>query len=174
MLKKTNKFVPPLCLIGFFLLFSASAKVFAKGIDCETDNRALRSMGKAIVTFKRADGSEFEVVAKLADTAKTRAAGFQRVCASTIAAEPILFVFQFESKPGFHMNNVVAAIDIAFIDKTGVVESIQNMQPYILISKNKPLYSPERPVVAALEGRPNFFSDHQLGLDSTVSWQRAE
>lgn len=158
-----------LCLISL-----ASSPVIAKGVDCETDNTALSSMGKAIVTFSRADGSEFEVDVKLADNNNTRSAGFQRVCASTIAAEPILFVFAYETRPSFHMNNVVAPIDIAFIDRAGAIDSVQAMQVYVLVNKNKPLYSPSRPVIAALEAHPEFFSKHNIDLDTTVSWRRVD
>lgn len=156
-----------LCLVSF-----GWNAVLAKGVECETDTAALSSMGKAVVTFSRPDGSELEVDVKLADNNTTRAAGFQRVCAETIAATPILFVFPHVTRPSFHMNNVVAPIDIAFIDSEGAIDSIQAMQVYTLVSRDKPLYSPSRPVTAALEAHPEFFSKHDIDLETTVSWRR--
>jgi len=156
-------------IFGLIFLL-ASAFVNSKGIECELNNDDLRLMKKALVSFVRADGSVFKLQVKLADNNVTRAAGFQYVCESTIEDEPILFVFQNELQPRFHMNNVVAPLDIAFIDKDGSVESVQAMQPYILISNHRPLYSPKRPIIAALEGHQGFYDKHKLGLDTKVTW----
>ena len=115
-------------LLVVFVCF-ASANANAKR-DCETDNKELRAMPEIGITLTRSDGSTHSMRAKMASNNATRAAGFQRVCESTIESMPILFVFDRESIPSFHMNNVVAPIDIAFIDKTGQLESIQSMRPY--------------------------------------------
>ena len=137
---------------------------------CELDNDALQAMPLIEITLTQADGNRFSMPAKLADNSKTRAAGFQRVCESTIEAMPILFVFEREAIPNFHMNNVVAPIDIAFIDKRGRIESIQAMKPYNLLLAKKPLYSPKRPVLHALEVHKNFYQQHQIPIGSEVSW----
>lgn len=137
---------------------------------CELDNKDLQAMPVVNVSFRQKDGSVYSSEARLAKNYQTRAAGFQRVCASTIAAMPILFVFDREGFPQFHMNNVVAAIDIAFIDKRGRIESIQAMKPYSLLSLNKPTYGPNRPVISAFEAHPDFFKDHGISLDSLFTW----
>ena len=108
--------------------------------------------------------------AKMASNNATRAAGFQRVCESTIESMPILFVFDRESIPSFHMNNVVAPIDIAFIDKAGQLESIQSMKPYSVVERSKKLYSPKRPVLYALEVHKGFFDKHALSLSAKMTW----
>lgn len=141
-------------------------------VACETDNARLQSMPLIDVTLTRADGSHYTMPAKLADNNANRAAGFQRVCESTIEAMPILFVFERERKPSFHMNNVVAPIDIAFIDKSGGVESIQSMNPYSLIQVKKELYSPKRPVLYALEVHKGFFEKHKISDRSNMTWTR--
>lgn len=165
---------------GLNVLF-VSAKADAEGNSgvvrsaeqkCELDNPSLRSMPIVDVNFTREDGSVFSSKARLADKAKTRAAGFQRVCASTIEAMPILFLFESEAKPSFHMHNVVAAIDIAFIDKRGRIDSIQAMQPYSLISIKKPLYKPNRLVLSAFEGHPGYFKKHNISFNSRFSWDK--
>ncbi len=142
--------------------------------NCELDNAALQAMPLIEVTISRKDGSQHSVTAKLADNNATRAAGFQRVCAETIEAMPILFVFQRESIPSFHMNNVVAPIDIAFVDKRGRLESIQAMKPYSLLQRKKPLYSPNRPILYAFEVHPGFFKKHDILLGDTLTWAKAQ
>ena len=144
-----------------------------EGQDCEVTNDALVAMTKSEVSVTKKNGEIHTFVVKTAENNHTRAAGFQRVCAETIASEPILFVFERVFVPSFHMNNVVAPIDIAFIDEHGRIESIQAMQPYVLISRHKPLYSPETPVNAALEARPGFYSDHGIEVGALVVWEDA-
>lgn len=142
--------------------------------NCELDNEALQAMPVIELTLSRKDGSQHRVPAKLADNNRTRAAGFQRVCAETIEAMPILFVFQRESAPNFHMNNVVAPIDIAFIDKRGRLESIQAMKPYSILQRKKPLYSPNRPVLYALEVHPGFYDKHDISLGDKMTWAKTK
>lgn len=146
------------------------AEAIPKELNCELDNSSLRDMPIVEVLFTRSDSSVFLDKVRLANTNETRAAGFQRVCASTIAATPILFAFRQEAQVAFHMHNVVAPIDIAFIDQRGGVESIQAMQPYSLVSLNKPLYGPKRPVLYALEVHPGYFEKHRISLKSHFSW----
>lgn len=153
--------------LGLLLL---SVNACAQNLNCQTDNADLQAMPTLTIEITREDGSVYVQTGKLADNDKTRAAGFQRVCGSTIESSPILFDFKRQLMPRFHMNNVVAPIDIAFIDKNGRIESIQAMKPYILGSNKKPLYGPRRPIVAAFEVHPGFFEKHNLNLKSTVTW----
>lgn len=160
-----NVVFPVIILLGFNI-----SNVYAD-IECQEDNEALRSMPLIDVTFTRKDGSTFDVESRLANNNKTRSAGFQYVCKQTIAEKPILFVFDQARTPSFHMNNVVAGIDIAFIRPDSSIDSIQKMHPYVLIQIDKPLYSPNGDVIAAFEAYPNFFEVYNIDLDATVSWQ---
>jgi len=153
-------------LLPLLFISSVSAR------DCEDNNVQLRAMTESIVTFSKADGETIEFLVKTADNNVTRAAGFQRVCESTIEAQPILFLFNRKQSPSFHMNNVVAPIDIAFIDEDGKIDSIQSMAPYSLVLKHRPRYSPHQPVIAALETHKGFYTKHQIDLTTTVSWKR--
>ncbi len=164
---KTN-FGRSIAIIGGLLL-SACANA---ELECETDNAALQSMPSIEITLTRDDGSQYSMPSKLADNNATRAAGFQRVCESTIEAMPILFVFEREAVPSFHMNNVVAPIDIAFIDKSGRIESIQSMKPYSILEVKKPLYRPKRPVLYALEVHKGFFDKHDITKSNKMSWAK--
>lgn len=171
-----KKRIAYLVLSLLFLNLIAAPTVFAQSVPCEGDNAALQDMYSSTVSFEQGSAETkktINVSVKIADTNATRAAGFQRVCASTIAATPILFLFDKPAVPSFHMNNVVAPIDIAFIDKNGAIESIQVMQPYSLLLKKKPLYSPKRPVIAALEARPGFYSDKGLKVGDILRWASA-
>ena len=153
------------------VLFCLFANTHAHGqVTCEIDNDALQAMPPIDVTLVHADGTPYSISAKLANNNASRAAGFQRVCESTIEKMPILFVFERETIPSFHMNNVVAPIDIAFIDKRGQIESIQAMKPYNLLLVKKPLYSPKRPVLYALEVHQGFFDQHQILVGSPLAW----
>ncbi|MFT7525782.1 MAG: uncharacterized membrane protein (UPF0127 family) [Arenicella sp.] len=141
---------------------------------CETSNLALESMPDGIVTIDYADGKTKEFSVRLANSSSTRAAGFQRVCKSTIAAKPILFVFAQALRPSFHMNNVVAGIDIAFINSAGRLDSIHNMSPYVLGSNHTPRYQSEGFIQSALEAYPGFFAEHSVDDSVMISWRPAE
>jgi len=157
------------------LLLSACATAQSpnKSSNCEITNAALDAMPPIEVTLTRADGSTYALTAKLANNNHTRAEGFQRVCESTMRETPILFTFESEVIPSFHMNNVVAPIDIAFIRKNNAIDVIHAMQPYSLVSLIKPVYAPNKPIVAALETHKGFYADNNIDLSSTVTWQQA-
>lgn len=170
-LKKRVIFITNFVIVIFWSFFTTTA-AFGQAT-CEVDNNALQAMPQIEVTLMRADGSSYSMPAKIANNPTSRAAGFQRVCESTIEAMPILFVFEKATIPGFHMNNVVAPIDIAFIDERGRIKSIQAMKPYNLLLAKKPLYSPKQPVLFALEVHKDFFEEHQIAVGSKMSWTTA-
>ncbi len=142
--------------------------------ECEMDNAALQAMKDITVIFTRTDKSQFSITAKYADNNTTRAAGFQRVCSERVDNTAILFHFERALIPSFHMNNVVAPLDIAFIDEQGQVDSIHLMQVYSLLLRNKPLYSSTKPIVAALEARKNFYVDNKVDAGTTITWELIE
>ena len=142
--------------------------------NCETSNEALESMSPISLSIKRRDGSKKIINALLADNGVTRAAGFQKLCGSTIDSTLILFTFPVEVEPSFHMNNVVASLDIAFIKSNGRIVSIQLMKPYSPMSINKPLYSPHEPVIAALEAHKGFFKKFNIREGDVISWEKAK
>lgn len=156
-------------LLATLLLMSSAC---AQAVKCQTDNADLQQMPISLLSFTRQDGSELHIEVKTADNNRTRAAGFQRVCASTIAAQPILFVFPRPTSARFHMHNVVAPIDIAFFDRNGKILSIQAMQPYVRGSKDTPLYGPDSPAIGALEAYPGFYQEHNIDTTASLSWKR--
>ncbi len=151
---------------------SSNTGSLATKAKCETTNAALESMPLIDVTLTRQDGSQHKLEARHANNNATRAAGFQRVCESTIASTPILFTFPRPTVPSFHMNNVVAAIDIAFIAQGGRIDTVYTMQPYSLVSLKKPLYSPNKPVLAALEAHENFYLEQNIDASAKITWRK--
>ena len=156
-------------LLGF-LFFFIGCQPRLSAAECELTNKALESMPMVEVSFYRADQSSFSIKARLANDVYTRAAGFQRVCAETIAETPILFLFDRVQRPSFHMNNVVAPIDIAFIKESGEIDVIRNMKPYSVVLKSKRYYSSTKPVIAALEVRKGFYVDNKLQAQDRIEW----
>lgn len=153
----------------FIFAFTLSSVAIAE--QCENDNAGLRAMALVKVTFSRIDGSSFSVDAKYANNDRTRAAGFQRVCAERVDSTLILFEFDNPLMPRFHMHNVVVPLDIAFIDQDSEIESIQLMNTYSLLLREKPLYGPSRPIIAALEAHKGFYQKHSLDSSSKISWE---
>ncbi|MDN3518535.1 DUF192 domain-containing protein [Aquisalimonas lutea] len=83
---------------------------------------------------------------RVAATGADRAAGMQHLCAEAVDATAILFVFERPRRPHFHMNNVHAPLDIAFIAPDGRIVEVHRMTP-----DQETLTSPGEPVAAALE-----------------------
>ncbi len=154
-----------LLLLTTFLAPTVSAQ------SCQLDNVYLQAMPQSKITVLNSNNETTHFNVKTAFNNQTRAAGFQRVCAETIADKPILFIFDEPAIPQFHMRNVVAPIDIAFIDAQGRVESIQAMLTYVVGSIIQPLYSPKREVVAALEVEPGFYQKNNIEVGSVISWE---
>ena len=141
-------------------------------LNCELDNPALQAMPPGEVTFIKANGERLDIDVKLADQTNTRAAGFQKVCASTVVKTPILFIFEAEVTPAFHMRNVVTPLDIAFVTRRGTIDSIYTMKTYVLGSNQRPLYRSKGPVVAALEVAPGFYAQHGIDNAAQMEWRR--
>ncbi len=104
-------------------------------------------------------GESLTFRARIADSGRERAAGFQHLCASVIERTPIVFLFEGPTRPAFHMRNVHAPLDIAFVGTEGRIAEIQRMQPYVLGAAKRRVYQPHAPVRAAIEARPGFFAE---------------
>lgn len=112
------------------------------------------------ITITRDDGTEVQLSVKLADDVRERAAGFQHICPETINETPILFLFPRPTPVAFHMRNVHAPLDIAFIDADGRIVDIQRMAVYAADPENtiNRYYRPRAPITAALETRVGLFA----------------
>jgi Fur family ferric uptake transcriptional regulator len=108
----------------------------------------MRSRDVAVETGVRT--ARFSV--RLAADDEQRAAGFQCATRAEIEQTKILFDFSFEIMTAFHMQNVVAPLDIAFAKADGRIFSVQRMVP-----DPRALYQPLGPFRYALEARAGFF-----------------
>lgn len=94
---------------------------------------------------------------KLADTGERQAAGFQCATPEEIKRHLILFDFGKEIATQFHMQNVPAPLDIAFIKDDGRVFAILKMDP-----SPTELYGPLGPFRYALEAHASFFASQGI------------
>ena len=94
---------------------------------------------------------------KAADTPDRQAGGFQCATALEISRNLILFDFGDEVLTQFHMRNVPAALDIAFIKADGRIFSILRMDP-----SPTQLYGPMGPFRYALEARAGFYESQGI------------
>ncbi|MCG5537376.1 DUF192 domain-containing protein [Halorhodospira sp. 9622] len=96
-------------------------------------------------TSTRVGGEPIEV--RIANTRTARAQGFQHASPEQLSTERVLFVWSEPHRPSFHMHNVSAPLDIAWIAE-GEIIAIERMTP------GEQGYRPPEPVDAALELAP--------------------
>ena len=94
---------------------------------------------------------------KAADTGERQAGGFQCATPEEIKRHLILFDFGKEIFTQFHMQNVPAALDIAFIKDDGRIFAILKMDP-----SPTELYGPLGEFRYALEAHAGFFASQGI------------
>jgi uncharacterized membrane protein (UPF0127 family) len=132
------------------------------GADCQPVTRALDGMARAELALHGPGGRVETLDVRVADDHRERAAGFQHICPETIKTTAIYFAFERPRRPNFHMRNVKAQLDIAFIDADGTIVDIQTMEPYVLGARHHRTWGPPREVAAALEARAGYFAGLQI------------
>ena len=75
----------------------------------------------------------------------------------------MLFVFSESSEKSFHMNHTQIPLDIAFINASGIVESIKELQPLNPV----PVYS-DAEVLYALEVNRGWFSENNVNIGDQI------
>lgn len=121
-----------------------------------------RKMETAEITIITGEGEEVHLDVRVADDRDERLAGFQHIGEKVLAENLILFVFPWEIQGKFHMRNVVASLDIAFIKTDGEFISIVRMEP------GPKLYGPERASKYALEAPAGFFAQRGISPGSRL------
>lgn len=121
-------------------------------------------MALAKIKFVNNDGQTIEFEMKIADEIEEQTMGFQHVGEGVIEKALILFVFSEERSTSFHMQNVVAPLDIAFIAADGTIIDIVRMEPDPSKTVATKLYGPKdnQAFKYALETRTGFFNEHKL------------
>ena len=75
----------------------------------------------------------------------------------------MLFVFEESSEKSFHMNHTHIPLDIAFINASGIVESIKELQPLNPV----PVYS-DAEVLYALEVNRGWFAENNVNIGDQI------
>ncbi len=105
----------------------------------------------------QAGAKTLAVRVKAADNPERQAGGFQCATPEEIQRNLILFDFGEEIVTQFHMKNVPAPLDIAFIKADGRIFSILRMEP-----SPTQLYGPMGPFRYALEARAGFYDSQGI------------
>lgn len=117
----------------------------ATGADCLESTAALESMEQRSVRFLGGGSEALELIVRVAETSRQRAAGMQHLCEPSVRDNPMLFRFQQPVQHAFHMQNVQVPLDIFFLDESGMILSRQRMVP------GEGLYRPDHSFRYALE-----------------------
>ncbi len=91
--------------------------------------KEFQKMETAKIRIVNDENQVLELEVKVADEPDERAAGFQNISRSILEKTLILFVFPSEINALFHMRNVEASLDIAFIKANGTIIGIMRMDP---------------------------------------------
>lgn len=121
-----------------------------------------RKMEVTEITLATAAGREIRLAVRLADEQDEQLAGFQHIGRKVMARSSILFVFPQEISGKFHMRNVLAPLDIAFIKADGEILSMMRMDP------GPELYGPEGAFQYALEAPAGFFAEQGITVGSRL------
>ena len=138
-----------LVLAAALLLPAGGAR--AENPACPRWRTAFAGMPIAMVTVQ-IGAKTVALRVKSADTSERQAGGFQCATPEEIRRNLILFDFGSEIVTQFHMQNVPAALDIAFVKADGRIFSILRMEP-----SPSQLYGPMGPFRYALEARAGFY-----------------
>ena len=138
---------------------------------CKLSTEILDQMSERYIELIDDAGESVLLQVKVADESNEQAAGFQHICPQTIESTAILFVFEEPKSPLFHMRNVHASLDIAFIDAEGRVGDVQLMLEEFTTGKSK-LYPSGVSAKYALEVRQGYFSEHNISAKN--SWMKID
>jgi len=115
-----------------------------------------RGMEVREITLVNDLGERVKLKVRVADEVEEQLAGFQHIGRRIIAHSLILFVFAQPIRGKFHMRNVVAPLDIAFIAADGQVVATMRMEP------DSKLYGPVEPFKYALETPAGLLAARQI------------
>lgn len=123
------------------------------GPDPRTHKSKIDFMPSKTIKIQTSNGRSMELVVRIAYTFDTRTAGFQHADLDDIENNIVLFVFEKESVGKFHMENVIAPLDLALINSDGEILEILKMDP------GTEHFGIEQPIQFALEARAGFFAE---------------
>jgi uncharacterized membrane protein (UPF0127 family) len=128
----------------------------AQDPECPRWREAFAAMPVKMLTLQ-VGAKTVAIRVKAADTTERQAGGFQCATPEEIQRNLILFDFGEEIATQFHMRNVPAPLDIAFIKSDGRIFSIVRMAP-----SATQLYGPMGAFRYALEARSGFYESQGI------------
>jgi uncharacterized membrane protein (UPF0127 family) len=143
-----------LATAGLALLIGAGfagSSARAEDTQCRRWREAFAAMPVRMITLE-AGSRKVALRVRVAETSEQQAAGFQCATPQEIDRTLILFDFGREIHTQFHMQNVPATLDIAFVKADGRIFSILRMDP-----SPTALYGPLGEFRFALEARKGFY-----------------
>ena len=138
------------------LLLGPTLAQGATSEECPRWRDAFAGMPTRMVTIQ-AGAKTLALRVKSADSTERQAGGFQCATVEEIQRHLILFDFGQEITTQFHMNNVPAPLDIAFVKADGRIFSILRMDP-----SPTSLYGPMGAFRYAIEARAGFFESQGI------------
>lgn len=104
------------------------------------------AMTPSVVRITSPEGESLVLYVLVADTARTRSAGFQHIHPDVMQRSAIYFISERDSRNPFHMCNVAAALDILWIRSDGRVMDAARMLPGAVrrASLCRDVYTPTR------------------------------
>jgi uncharacterized membrane protein (UPF0127 family) len=128
----------------------------AQNSECPRWREAFAGMPVRMVSVQ-AGARSIALRVKAADTGERQAGGFQCATPEEIKRHLILFDFGREIVTQFHMQNVPAALDIAFVKEDGRIFAILRMDP-----SPTELYGPLGSFRYAVEAHAGFFASQGI------------
>src|SRR5262249_9575762 len=137
-------------------LLLLAGRAIAQDVECPRWREAFAGMPLKMVTVQ-IGARTVALRVRTADTPDRQAGGFQCATPEEIHRSLLLFDFGNEIITQFHMKNVPAPLDIAFIKADGRIFSILRMEP-----SPTQLYGPMGPFRYALEARAGFYQSQGI------------
>lgn len=144
-------------LILLLVSFSIMFLIQILQIINQRTTKEFQKMETAKIKIVNDEDQVLELEVKIADEPDEHAAGFQNISRSIMEKTLILFVFPSEVNVFFHMRNVEASLDIAFIKADGTIIEIMRMNP----NQNR-LYGPDEGFKYAIEAPSGFFESKKI------------
>jgi len=120
---------------------------------------------KCLVFLISEDGSKIGLNAEISDTSSKRKKGLM-LRESLSESDGMLFVFDEEEKLNFWMKNTLIPLDIAYIDKNGIINEIYHMKPLDVSIT----YNSIKPAMFALEVNLGWFGRHKIKTGSKIEF----
>jgi zinc transport system permease protein len=160
LLRRVARRAPRPAAVAALILAVLAVTLAASGADaqdpCKRWREAFAAMPVQMITLE-VGGRSIALRVRVATTPEQQAAGFQCATPQEIERSLILFDFGREISTQFHMQNVPAALDIAFAKDDGRIFSVLRMEPSATA-----LYGPMGDFRYALEARKGFFESQAV------------